>query len=311
MRVGKLWIISLALLVFSFPVPAQSENSRRLFPLPLTELEQVLSRWLVDSDFQVSRSRLETGKILLVASREKGNCQFTLIPHSALATEIQVRCISQKHVNEVTEQQVWTFLTTYMRDNMSEGEDADQDPPIPVLDRRESVVCINATLENEEIQFSGFIFDSEGLIISTAHDLRRVKQITVTLHDGLQLKGELLKRDLYRDLALIGIEVKVNHTVSLLEGRNLLRNSERLYSIGCSGNQEKKIQAAIINGPPRRMNGLPLWQATMTTLPGSSGSPVFDIDGNLVAIVKGRYRGTVSVGFLIPFETILDFLREM
>jgi len=45
--------------------------------------------------------------------------------------------------------------------------------------------------------------------------------------------------------------------------------------------------------------------------PGSSGSPVFDEHGNLAAIVTGRYRGTDSVGFLIPFETLMEFLKEM
>jgi len=29
----------------------------------------------------------------------------------------------------------------------------------------------------------------------------------------------------------------------------------------------------------------------------------------LVGIVTGRYRGTDSVGFLIPLETLMDFLE--
>jgi serine protease Do len=46
----------------------------------------------------------------------------------------------------------------------------------------------------------------------------------------------------------------------------------------------------------------------MDIQPGSSGSPVFDAGGRLVAIVKGRYRGTSTVGFLIPMETVYAFL---
>jgi serine protease Do len=49
----------------------------------------------------------------------------------------------------------------------------------------------------------------------------------------------------------------------------------------------------------------------MEIYPGSSGSPVFDGEGNLVAVVKGRHRGTDSVGFLIPFETIVEFAKDM
>ena len=42
--------------------------------------------------------------------------------------------------------------------------------------------------------------------------------------------------------------------------------------------------------------------------PGSSGSPVFDNQGRLVGMVKGRYRGTTTVGFVTPLETIVAFL---
>jgi len=46
----------------------------------------------------------------------------------------------------------------------------------------------------------------------------------------------------------------------------------------------------------------------MNIYPGSSGSPVFDARGQLVAMVKGRYRGTTTVGFLTPLEAIITFL---
>ena len=64
----------------------------------------------------------------------------------------------------------------------------------------------------------------------------------------------------------------------------------------------------IVEGPPAMVNGQPLWQVNMEVLPGSSGSPVFDQDGRLVGVVKGRYRGTETRGFLIPIDTILEFL---
>ena len=55
---------------------------------------------------------------------------------------------------------------------------------------------------------------------------------------------------------------------------------------------------------------MPLWQAQMNIHHGSSGSPVFDGQGRMAAMVKGRYRGTDSIGFLIPFEMILQFLGK-
>jgi len=310
MKVRKLWIVCLSLVVICSPLRAQSENSRRLYPLPLVELERVVWRWLLDSDFQVSRTTREAGRVLLMASDEKENWQFTLKPHSPLATEILAACTLKEQGNGTMEEELWIYLATYVRGALSRREDEYQNTPIAVLSKRESVVCIHARLGNEPIQFSGFIIHPEGLIISTAHDLKGVKEVTVTLPNGREFKGHLLKTDFDRDLALIDMKVRVNSAISLNRGRNLLRDGERLYSIGCPGDLGGTIHAAIVNGPPRRMNNLPLWQATMSTLPGSSGSPVFDLQGNIVAIVKGRYRGTSSVGFLTPLETILEFLRE-
>jgi serine protease Do len=48
----------------------------------------------------------------------------------------------------------------------------------------------------------------------------------------------------------------------------------------------------------------------MQIRPGSSGSPVFDLGGKLVAVVKGRYRGAESVGFLIPYASLMKFLGD-
>jgi serine protease Do len=58
------------------------------------------------------------------------------------------------------------------------------------------------------------------------------------------------------------------------------------------------------------MNNAPLLQVIMKTLPGGSGSPVFDGEGKLVAMVKGRYRGTDIVGFLTPLDIMRQFLDE-
>ena len=83
---------------------------------------------------------------------------------------------------------------------------------------------------------------------------------------------------------------------------------ERVFSIGCPNNLQGTLSPGIINGPPRLVNDQPLWQVEMNIYPGSSGSPVFDARGQLVAMIKGRYRGTTTVGFLTPLEAIITFV---
>jgi serine protease Do len=160
------------------------------------------------------------------------------------------------------------------------------------------------------VQFTGFIVDPEGLILCTAHDLSLHQNVTVTFYDAASAAGTVSWLDLEKDLALIDCSIRDRAFVSLVNGRNLLGMGERVFSIGCPNNLKGTLAPGIINGPPRLVNDQPLWQVNMDIFPGSSGSPVFDARGHLVAMVKGRYRGTSTVGFLTPLETIIAFLTE-
>lgn len=206
---------------------------------------------------------------------------------------------------------MWDYLEIYSSGIYSSGSRySEQSVPSAVLSLKKSVVCIRAMTKNKPLQFSGLIIDKEGMIISTAHDLEGVRDVRVVLDDGTEIKGKIKKMDIDSDLALIRINSKINSTISLADSRNLLDNGERVYFIGCPMNHQGMIQSGIIDGLPRRVDSHPLWQVHMETLPGSSGSPVFDAHGNLVGVVKGRYRGTDLRGFVITIETIMEFLTE-
>jgi len=146
------------------------------------------------------------------------------------------------------------------------------------------------------------------LIICTTHDLEKLQEITVILYDGQEYKGNLVKFDAHKDLALVRADLASKNIVSLAKGRNLLEIGERVFTIGCPVNLLGTVYSGIVNGPPRRVKELTFWQVNMEIHPGSSGSPVFDENGRLAGIVKGRYRGTTSIGFVIPLETITSFI---
>jgi V8-like Glu-specific endopeptidase len=76
-------------------------------------------------------------------------------------------------------------------------------------------------------------------------------------------------------------------------------------------NHNGQFHSGFIEGAPRRIDNLLLWQVRMGTLPGSSGSPVFDAKGNLVGIVKGSFRGAESTGFIITIGSIIEFLSAL
>ncbi len=185
-------------------------------------------------------------------------------------------------------------------------------PEIPktVSAHIKATVCIHLTTAGSQKQVSGFFIGArENLLISTAHDLIALEEITVRLSDGREVPGQVLQLDPDIDLALIRVESPSSTTISIAQSRNLLSLGDRLYTIGCPIDREGTVTPGTVNSPPRRAGGHLLWQVKMDILPGNSGSPVFDDRGRLVAVVKGRHRVKKSIGFLIPMETVYDFIE--
>ena len=183
--------------------------------------------------------------------------------------------------------------------------------PDSVHDHINSVVCISGSSNGNSLQFTGFVLDNEKIILSTAHDLQMVKNLTVVLRDGEKVSGTVIKSDFDKDLSLIQIRSAVTSSISVKRSRSLLDNNERVFTIGCPNNSNTEIHSGLIDGSLRKSNGSYLWQAQIKTLPGSSGSPAFDENGNLIGMVKGSYRGSDSIGFIITLNTIIEFLQDI
>jgi serine protease Do len=306
------WAVAVSLIYAFFPWTMAS--SATTYPLPLSELDIVVSRWLDHAGFEVTRTPGEMAGVRLEAAKNGQRCMIQLGPSSPLASSADIVCFRDTQSDAEFEKHLYEHIARYVAGQDNEPVQATEEPaqtiPTVVLSKIESVVCLKAKLADKEIQFSGFLVDEDGLILSTAHDVKELKQMTVVLHDGREVKGDLVKIDFRRDLALVDIDGKFACFISVADSRNLLGMGEYVFSVGCPINLGGTVSPGFVNGPPRLVDGLPLWQVHMEIQPGSSGSPVFDSEGNLVAIVKGRYRGTDSVGFLIPIETIVEFSKK-
>ncbi len=286
----------------SYPV------ERRSYAMPVAETEDVISTWLETSGFRIQRQSSVRQHVTLVAEKPHVFWRITLKPDSPLATLIQLHIEQGRDISQIKD--FWQALDGYIQ--ISVDRPAYLDTPIPQEVRKflDAVVCIYANHNGRELQFSGFIVDTHGLIVCTAHDLRSLQQVSVRLQNGRRVGGRVVKIDTWRDLSLVRVNTALKKAISLRTGRYLLQNGDSLYAINCSDSGVTSIQTGFLDGPPRRVGGVTLWQAQLHVDPGSSGSPVFDAQGRLSAIVKGRYRGTDSVGFLIPFETLLHFLEK-
>jgi len=300
------WAIEMIVALMSFISVSADDTVVRIYPLPLTELETVVSSWLSDSGFAVQRSIPQRGQVILSATKAPSQWRLALCTHSPLVSRLEINAPDGTRTDPLLK-----YLAEYSQQVSAKNTAEErQDIPVNILSKVASVACIKGQKGEKNFQFTGFVVDEKGLLLGTGHDLEPYSRVSVMLNDDQVLTGMVIKVDPRRDLALISIPVGLTAVVDLNRNNDHPDENEQLFSVGCPLNTKGVIHTGRLYPTPRRLNGFLLRQMDMTVQLGSSGSPVFDAEGNLVGIVKGRFRGTNDIGFLIPITTILEFMKE-
>jgi serine protease Do len=313
--------IFMALILYAGLTWAEVGFESKVFPIPRYEAEQVVTDWLKHEGYNVSSSTGD-GSVLLRATQNSQALRVVLKHHSTLSTEISI----DNTATTGNAGALWKYLSGYTHGHIAIHEDragpgnlenkpslddvSKKKVPAPILQRIGAVVCIKALGKNNPAQLTGFIVDKDGLIICTAHTLQKPQALTIFLSNGLTVEGKIIRVDKRKDLALIDCSHLFSDVISLNNYKVMPEIGQMVFSIGYPLDHGNKILTGFISGPPRLVDGQPLLQARMVVEPGSSGSPVFDTEGNLVAIVKGRLKGDNLSGLLIPLETIISFIKE-
>jgi len=286
------------LLLFTLPASGGELPAAHTVELPAPETAARLERCLAASGFDVTRRDSPGAEIRIDATRGKEIRELLVSPRSPLASVVEWGPDAGEAQTPGTPGD--------LRACVDRGG-----APTEVLAGEKFVVCLRARREGREIRFSGLLIGAEGTIVSTAHDLDRVESVSVRLRDGRIVPGRIGRRDPSRDLSRIDLAEPVPGF--LLEGRvrDRLTPDEPVYSLGCADDGAVRLREGRVGGNPRKSGGMPLWEVTMETIPGSSGGPAFDAGGNLAGLVKGRFRGTRDRGYLIPVGTILEFLGAL
>jgi len=332
----------LSISFISVPACADDPYFSKTYPLPITEMEDVISKWLGHWDFKISPTDQGYSQVSFIAESQEEVWEVDLSQQSPLATKVTIRKQNGDVIKSNRLNRWEDYISKYLNNSEIETQDdkntffsvnpnqpkrsenhiskydkapddktpnINQDIPNALSHNKNSIVCIKARVAGEVYQTSGFVINQNGLIVCTAHDFKDLEEVRIILYDGREIPGRILRMDFQRDLTLIQVDEKLEGYIPLLNGRDRLNKGEKLYSMGCPVNQDIVVYPGFFTAG-RHLNDLILWQVRMQIHHGQSGSPVFDENGNLVGIVTGRHREIHSVGFLIPFGTLLEFVQE-
>jgi serine protease Do len=302
-------LVFLVLLPFSHPaLSGTTPATIGVYPVPAIEMRDQIIAWLHGSGFRISEGGADTEDFTLECSRGGERFLVEIRPKSPLASFAQVSNLTGIADGGSVVSALKASLETYVRNLQREEPVAIRKIPDSVLSQGKAVFFLSASVEGRTVGFSGFAVNRNGLIVTTAHDLDGVSEIIVWPEDGEKFAGKVLRRDPWRDLILIKVAKNLAGAVPVGSGQPQLKMGEEVFSMVCPAHNHRKVRTGVVDEPPAIVDGQPLWQVNMDVSPGDSGGPVFDTEGRLVGVVKGRFRGAWSRGFLIPINTLREFL---
>ena len=171
-------------------------------------------------------------------------------------------------------------------------------------------------------QGSGFIWDTEGNIVTNYHVVASASIVDVEFADGSQYSASVIGLDPNSDLAII----KVNPKGKILTPLNLgdstnVKVGNHTIVIGSPFGQEFSMSSGIVSAikrtvPSRNvMFSIPnVIQTDAAINPGNSGGPLLDIEGNVIGInsqIISRSGGNQGIGFAIPINSVKKIIPTL
>ena len=175
---------------------------------------------------------------------------------------------------------------------------------------------------------SGFVYDSEGHIVTNAHVVRDATVIEVTFSDGYITNAEIVGLDEYSDLAVIRVDVPDNRLVPVILGdSSQLLVGQRVVAIGNPFGLQSSMTRGIVSAVGRalpsaqlisqanqRFNNPSIIQTDAAVNPGNSGGPLLNYSGEVIGVntairtESGIFEG---VAFAVPSNTIRRVVPQL
>ena len=184
-------------------------------------------------------------------------------------------------------------------------------------------ITIYATASNDAVmpvsQGSGFVYDTNGNIVTNAHVVYGAELIEVNFYNGHTLEAELVGEDLNSDLAVVRVASLPEGISALpLGSMDKLAVGQTVVAIGNPFGYEGTLTRGIISALGRTIPALTVFsipqsiQTDAAINPGNSGGPLLNLRGEVIGVnaqisSDDNSSGTPAnsgVGFAIPVSII-------
>jgi serine protease Do len=187
-------------------------------------------------------------------------------------------------------------------------------PPVATGEVRKDLQRVRGavvTVRSSAGEGSGFAVGDGSYVVTAAHVVSGSTEVKMLGSRDEELYGEVVRTNRARDLALIKV------TKGKLQGMHVshtaVRAGQDAYAIGSplGAKYAFSVTRGVISGFPRIDNRAYI-QSDVNVLPGSSGGPLIDAQGNVIGITVGMMAvaGAAPAGmnFFVPATELFEAL---
>jgi serine protease Do len=164
---------------------------------------------------------------------------------------------------------------------------------------------------------SGFVWSSDGIIVTNNHVVEGASRITVNVNGGRQIPAKLLGVDPDSDLAVLRVDEKgltaapIGISSDLMIGESVVAVGN---PFGLSGTVTTGVVSALGRSVPSQDQSRTFTDFIQTDAsinPGNSGGPLLNIEGKVIGINVAIYAQAQGIGFAIPVDRAKKVIEDL
>jgi serine protease Do len=167
---------------------------------------------------------------------------------------------------------------------------------------------------------SGVVVTAQGDVITAAHVVQAMDEITVEFSDGAVVNAHVVASEPAADLALLRVQsLPASVKVAPLGDSDGVHVGDQVLVVGAPYGLGRSLSVGWISAryPPNTVyRAMPLAEFFQTTTPinqGNSGGPMFDLGGRVIGIVShniSKSGGSEGLGFVVTSNSARRLLFE-
>jgi len=189
------------------------------------------------------------------------------------------------------------------------------------VERRRNPLSFNVLEIPREGTGSGFIWSTDGHIVTNYHVLQKAQRARVTLIDNSTWEARPVGAEPDKDLAVLKIDAPSRLLKPITVGNSAdLQVGQKVFAIGNPFGLDQTLTTGVISALGREIASVtnqPIQDVIQTDAainPGNSGGPLLDSTGRLIGVTTGIHGSSTTyagIGFAVPVDAVNQIVPQL